>query len=313
MIGTLIIANPAAGRGRGNARLAELRRLCERAGGPFEFHSTTGPGDARRTARAAARKFARVVGFGGDGTFGEVAGGLAEARLAAEIGDIGPFAALGLLPGGTGNDLCLATGVSKNLGEAFATLCTERIRQLDMGRIRWRVAGEETTRERLFANNVGLGFEGQVGYRAAGIQLPVRGVALYLLALLAEIGKLVNPDLRLRFGDGEARSGRMLLVSVGNGPSSGGGFLLNPEADPFDGQLDFCVVDARGRFEVFRLIPRAMQGKHSNLPGVLSRRGTHLSLESETPFHGHVDGELLGDNIVGVEIELLPGLLPIIC
>ena len=309
----LLIANPAAGRGRAGAHVEKLKDLFERAGESFELHLTREAGDARETARREARRYEIVAAFGGDGTHGEVAGGLAEARLAAPPRDDGPFAALGLLPGGTGNDLCLATGVPKSLREAVALLLRDRRRDLDIGRIRWKIEGEAKPRERLFANNVGLGFEGQVGYRAESIRAPLRGVALYVVALLRELGDLVNPHLRITLGSGEAIAGPMLLLSVGNGPSSGGGFLLNPRADAFDGLLDIAAASARGRMQVLRLIPKAMRGDEAGIPEVQRRRDTRLTVETDTPFHGHVDGELVGERIVRVEIELLPGLLPLIC
>ncbi len=309
----LLIANPAAGRGRCRGSIAETRRLLSGASIACDFYETEGPGDARRVARREAERYAVVVALGGDGTFHEVAGGLAEARLAAPVPAGGSFAQLAILPGGTGNDLVKAVGLPGDIAGSFERLRAGRTRELDLGRIRWRNQDDPAPRERIFANNVGLGFEGQVGYAAREIRLPIRGTFLYFLGLLKVLRRLVNPPLRVRFGGGETIEGAKLLLSVGNGHSSGGGFILNPEADPFDGALDFCVVDARRRLEILRLLPRVMKGTHLELPGVQSRRNTLAEIDGGLPFHGHVDGELLGDRITWVHVEILPALLPVIC
>lgn len=313
MAALLIIANPAAGRGMGEKRIAEARRLLAAENLDCEVHVTEGPGDAMQKAELEAAHYETIVALGGDGSIQETAGGLARARLDAPFDHDGPFARLGILPAGTGNDLIKAVGLPARFEEAFAVLLRGRSRDLDLGRVRWRAAGEEIVRERIFANNVGLGFEGQVGWEADRLRLPLRGKPLYLLALMRVLKDLVNPPLNIRFSDGEVLDGPKLLVSAGNGTTSGGGFKLNPQADPFDGLLDFCVIDARGRREILRFLPKAMKGKHIGLKGVLSRRDTCVELASERPFHGHADGELLGDGIIWAHIEILPNLLPLIC
>ena len=62
-----------------------------------------------------------------------------------------------------------------------------------------------------------------------------------------------------------------------------------------------------------RLLPRGMKGRHLGLAGVHSGRAERIAVTSARPFHGHADGELLGEDVVEATLELLPGLLPTIC
>jgi diacylglycerol kinase (ATP) len=313
MKNTLIIANPTAGRGQGQRLLDRLPARLAGSGFQADIQVTTAAGEARDIARNAAQDCKLIVALGGDGTIQEVAGGLAEARLAAGKDQAGPFAGLGILPAGTGNDLIKAVGIPLRFDRALATLQAGRTRHLDLGRIRWRVAGDDLPRERIFVNNVGLGFEGRVGWEADRIRLPLRGTALYLLALLRVLRNLDPPHFKLELEDGTRLDQPMLLVSVGNGTSSGGGFRLNPDADPFDGMFDICTCQALGRMQLLGLLPRAMKGTHPSLPPVSSYRQRRLELESDPPCHGHADGELLGDDIVAAQLEILPGILPLVC
>lgn len=312
MLTHLVIVNPAAGRGLGARRRREAERLLDAGGLAYEVFVTRAGGDARRVAREEAARYSVIVALGGDGTIQEVAGGLAEARLARAAEDTRPLAALGILPAGTGNDLIKSLRLPADLAAACRRLRAGQPRALDLGRVRWREAGDAAPRERLFVNNVGLGFEGQVGWAAYRLRLPLRGLPLYLIALLRVLVRLESPRLTLAWDGVEAPPRRLLLVSVGNGSSSGGGFRLNPRANPSDGRLDVCAADARGRLEILRLLPRAMKGTHLELAGVESRRVARLTVSGETPFAGHADGELLSERILTAEFEVLPALLPAI-
>jgi len=310
----LLIVNPAAGRGLG----AKLRRkadsLLERAGLAFETRVTEAPGHARKMAREAAERYAVVVILGGDGSIQETAGGLVRARMeAGSEPHPTPFAALGILPAGTGNDLVKALGLPRELDGAVEVLARGRTRDLDIGRLRYRIAGDAIERERFFVNNVGLGFEGQVGAEAARIRLPIRGTPLYALALARVLRRLANPRMRLQTGGGEdLGETRRLLVSIGNGNSCGGGFHLTPDADPFDGLLDVCVVEAKSAWQVPRFVPAAMKGRHLRLPGVRVLRERTIEVDGPEGMAGHADGELLGEKITWARAEILAARLPVV-
>src|SRR5687768_1491075 len=88
----IVIFNPAAGRGHAAVQREAAR---QRLGDTWEWRPTERPGHAVDLARRAAEEGAPVVvGFGGDGTVGDVARGI-----------FGSDAALGILPVGTGNDI----------------------------------------------------------------------------------------------------------------------------------------------------------------------------------------------------------------
>lgn len=312
MLTHLIIVNPSSGRGLAARLRPRAQQLLDRGGLAYEFHITKKAGEARDLARKEAGRYGVIVAMGGDGTIQEVAGGLAEARLSAGRSEHRPLADLGILPAGTGNDLIKSLRLPGDLEEACRCLCAGRRRPLDLGRIRWRSDEDEIERERIFVNNVGLGFEGQVGWEADRIRLPLRGMPLYLLAILRVLGRLVNPPLAIRYDEESLPAEEKLLVSIGNGHSSGGGFKLNPRANPFDGKLDCCAISARGRFEVLRSLGKLPKGKHLGLPGVETRRAERVELVSERPFHGHADGELLSERIVSARVEILPGLVSVV-
>ena len=90
-----LIANPAAGGGRGRRRAQRAQAALEAAGQPVEVRLTQAAGQAGAlAAEALAGGTQRLVLCGGDGTVGET--------LPAIAGRETP---VGLLPFGTANDL----------------------------------------------------------------------------------------------------------------------------------------------------------------------------------------------------------------
>ena len=314
MASHLLIVNPAAGRGLGAKLKEEARRLLTKASIDFKVRVTKWPGHAREIAHEAAEHFQVIAILGGDGSIQETAGGLVQARMdAGPDPHLKPFAALGILPAGTGNDLIKALQYPTDLGHAVDAIARGNTRDMDIGRLRYRIAEDAVERERFFVNNVGLGFEGQVGVEAARITIPLRGTALYGLALAKVLRRLANPSMKVKLADGtDLGEEKRLLVSIGNGNTCGGGFRLTPDADPFDGKLDICIVEAKQARRIPRFIPAAMKGQHVSLPGVKIYRESGIEVEGAEGFHGHADGELLGERITWARAEILPARLPVL-
>jgi diacylglycerol kinase (ATP) len=73
----------------------------------------------------------------------------------------------------------------------------------------------------------------------------------------------------------------------------GGGFLLNPEATPYDGLLDLIVVKPLGIWKVAQYIPKVLRGRHQGLPELIQRRVSTMTVAREDgkPISFEMDGE----------------------
>jgi YegS/Rv2252/BmrU family lipid kinase len=251
---------------------------------------TSAPRDAVRLAREAAGRGAPlVVAVGGDGTAHEVVNGLA-----------GSDTAFGLIPVGTGNDLALALGVPSDPEAALDLVAGAAERSIDLGRF---------DEDSWFVNSLGLGFEAQVTLESRKVQR-LSGFAVYLWAVVRALAGLKCPELTIRV-DGEEWTGRRLLVSVGNGPRVGGGFLLTPGARNDDGVLDLCLVEGMGRLRVLRTLPKAISGTHVGEPGIRMLRGRSIQIESPEGFPFHADGEVIDVARKRLRIEIRPAMLKV--
>lgn len=286
------LANPAAGNGRGHRMAARAVALLESHGLAVQTVVSRGPGHLAEAAAAeAARGRARLIALGGDGTFSEVARGL--------LGVPGAVTALGLVPLGTGNDFVKSTGLPREWRAACRALATGFTpRRIDAGRVNghW------------FVNGVGFGFDAAIA-RATLRYKWLPGPLGYAAGLLGALGAGVGrPVCTVRWDGGEDRRA-ITLVAVCNGQYAGGLFRLAPGAVLDDGRLDIVWADALSRLQVLRHAPSVMRGTHEGLDLAHKARATRIEIVSDVPLPAQADGELLGDALVRLSIEVAPGAL----
>ncbi len=267
---TLIIVNPAAGRGKALKALPAIEAGCREMGLSFDVVRTEGPDDATRLAREGANASYGVVAcVGGDGTVSETGRGL-----------IGTDSALALLPAGTGNDFARALGVYRKMDLAIRALRDGVMKPIDVGRF-----GPHT-----FLNTVGVGFDGQVTADNQKVKT-LTGILSYLVVVLKNLPTYKNPRFKLKGRDWEFES-KGVLVEFGNGKCAGGGFFLTPHADLHDGLMDVTLLGDYGPMERFVALPMVLLRRMEMLSGVKTFKTDILEISVDRPTYIHVDGNL---------------------
>jgi diacylglycerol kinase (ATP) len=115
--------------------------------------------------------------------------------------------------------------------------------------------------------------------------------------------------------DGGSFEGPLLLISVVNGPRTGGIFFMTPHADPRDGKLTFTRLYRKSRLDLLQALPRAMkpaQGSYVEMDGVHEVNATRLSIELDRPSPAHADGELFPEYVQSLKYEIFPKRLQIL-
>jgi diacylglycerol kinase (ATP) len=286
-----ILANPYAGRGRTRAFGEQLRPELEALGLTATFKWTEKPVEGIELARGLAGDHDILCVIGGDGTVHEAVNGLMPNPIPLVV-----------VPSGSGNDFSKLFPCPRTPQELVETIKTgfgARIDVLDTG-VRYCV------------NSIGIGFEALVTHHSRSIRR-LGGVPLYLTAVFKALLSYDTPDLTIELPGGERLTGPRLLVSIGNGICAGGGFYLTPGALPDDGQLELCIVEALNRRRIVRLLPKALNGSHTDKPGVVMRTATAVKISSTAPYHLHIDGEYLGEKRWDLPINILQKSLPVLC
>jgi diacylglycerol kinase (ATP) len=147
-----------------------------------------------------------------------------------------------------------------------------------------------------FGSVLASGFDSKVNDRANAMRWP-RGGSRYNIAILREFVTLrgIPYELDLELADGTSArfAGDLVMATVGNGRTYGGGIPICPDADPADGLLDVVTVRPAGRLRLLRLLPRVYRGTHASVPEVTMRqaRSARLSAPGVTAY---ADGDPIG-------------------
>lgn len=266
----LLIVNPAARGGKSAER--EAVEAFWLLGIEVTVERTTAPGDAGRLAAKAPGDELLFV-LGGDGTVMEVAGAL-----------VGRDVAVGILPGGTGNQLARHLGIPLHVRHAVNLLSDADPVPLDLGRL-----GDG----RHFAIAAGVGVDAEM-IRRTGIAAKRRfGVAAYVWSGTRALFASRPFPVRVE-ADGhvfERDAGLAMIANVG--AVMGGRFGLGPGVEPDDGWLDVCILSPRGIADGLILAGRMARRDFRDDSRMLFVRARSVRLEAPAGVPAQADGELL--------------------
>jgi diacylglycerol kinase (ATP) len=288
------VMNPMAAKGAAKKIDTIVERLLPGFGSTYEIVRTERPGHATEIAREAQSRV--VVAVGGDGTINEVVNGL-----------VATGKVLGIIPAGSGNDFIKSAGIPKDILKSIGILRSAKARQIDLGTVACgtqQAGSMNYAPKRYFVNGVGIGFDGQVAWRVSQSK-HLRGTLAYFVAVLKTLNNYDSPEFSIALDDVVSK-GRKLLLATGNGKCAGGGFYLTPEAAIDDGWLDTCAIEDVPVRRILRLIPAVMSGKPLSHPAVSYARAKKIRVESPQKFYVHADGEVVGHNVSGVVMEVVP-------
>ncbi len=286
-----LLVNPTARSGTG---LSAARRAEDRLR-DHGIHTTT---IAAASADESALLLRTVLADGVDAVL--VAGGDGTANLAVQQ-LAGGAVPLGVIPIGTGNDLATSLGLRDldAIGAADAVLAGVT-RRIDLARVT-RADGSIVR----YGTVLAAGFDSRVNDRANRMRWP-RGAMRYNIALLVEFAMLhgVRFSIEIEAADGsvERIDDDLVMATIGNGRTYGGGIPICPDADMGDGLLDVTLVRPAGRLRLLRLLPRVYRGTHTSIAEVETRRARAVRLEARG-VTAYADGDPLGDLPLNVEVE----------
>jgi len=267
----MLIANPASGGGRSLDLLPEVIDHLSALGVQVDAKISENAAHATELAYLGSRcGYRRIAALGGDGTVNMVAAGV-----------LGSAASLAVIPAGTGNDFFKLLEIKNDLDSICRAIAWGPERTIDTGLLD----------NRPFFNMLGIGFDAEVAFEANKAKLHL-GWLTYLKAVYTVWKKYPVFDLKLRIDSLELNS-RVMLVAIGIGRSTGGGFLLTPQAIPNDGKFDVCILEQVDRMKIFSILPRVIRGDHIRIPEIKIYRCRQLEIISDRPLPIHYEGETM--------------------
>ena len=304
---SLVIVNPNASQVRDPARRADVvarlqQVLAARDGMAPRIVETAQPSDtAPAVAAAVADGVAAVIGVGGDGTQRAVAGALA-----------GSGVPLGIVSGGTGNQLAAVLGLPLSAIAAADALARTGRRTIDLGEATVHLTDGRTERS-VFIIGCGAGFDARLMATTPPGWKQRLGKAAYFLQALRLATTVDVLPYRITV-DGETFETEASIALVGNmGQLVPGRLDLRLPIDPADGLLDILVVGARGPIHGMKglvdQLTRTSLGGGAGMDS-LRVRGHEVAIEADRPEPLQVDGDYVGEGHMAARI--LPAALDVL-
>lgn len=292
-----LLVNPAARSGAHTGAATHAAERLRSHGVQTSILSGGSAAESSQLLRAAIDAGVDAVAVaGGDGTVN-----LAMQEVA------GTGIPLGIIPSGTGNDFASTLGLRElDVRAAADAIAGGVTREVDLARVT-RTDGSTA----LFGSVLASGFDSRVNDRANAMRWP-RGGSRYNIAILVEFLTLAGLpyEVELELADGTRKEvrGPLVMATVGNGRTYGGGIPICPDADPSDGLLDVVLVRPAGRLRLLRLLPRVYRGTHATVPEVSMQRVRSVRLSSPG-VTAYADGDPIG--ALPLTVDVAPRALTI--
>jgi len=198
-----------------------------------------------------------------------------------------------IFKGGTGNDFATRLYGKISIAEQINKVIDAAPQYVD--------AAECNGRK--FINGVGVGFDGEVLQSINAIRI-LGGHLGYLWIVLKKIFSFKEGFYQIQYYDDDL-SGKYLLFMITNSSSTGGGFMVSPEAQIDDGKLNMVLCKPLPVLKRLKYLPVIEKGKHLNKDFIVHKTITNIKIECEKETLAQIDGELLSAKTF--DIKVLPG------
>lgn len=299
-----LILNPHAGGGRGAKDKCEIEQFLKARNIHYDLLISEYPKHAIVLAKNAIESGARqIIVTGGDGTLNEVANGIFQQKvcLPEEV-------VIGMIPVGTGNDWIKTFGIPNNYQRAIEKILAGQTLRQDVGKLTFSEDGEEHFR--YFSNMAGFGFDALAAQKANAMKEKGRtGLLVYLQSLIMAFLEYKTRKVNITI-DGVQLEDLIFSVSVGIGKFNGGGMMQAPNAVPNNGIFEVTLIKKIGVWGILTNLAGLYNGSYVKDTRVVCYKAKDVSISSEKPLTGEVDGESLGKS--QFHIEILPEKLQVI-
>ncbi len=295
----LFIINPVAGKGKALDSLVKIKEFLFRKKVEHHIEISEFPGHIISLVEKLSKNFTHLISVGGDGTLNEVINGInPELNLS-----------LGVLPLGTGNDFARNLRLDKNINRNLNLIFNSTtVKNFDIGNVKIKEDDREINFR--FINSLGIGFDALVA-KLNQRSKRLNGIISYIFAVVVGLMNYQPLDVELKSDSGQI-NGKKLLITIGNGQTSGGGFYLTPKAKIDDNLLDICIIEHMSRLRILLKLPLAVMNKLESAKEAVFFNSEKVNIKLKEPYYVHADGEIISERASEINVTILKNKLRII-
>ena len=280
----VIISNPVAKRASGK-KVAMASYYLQSKGYDVTVLFTEKRGDAEHLAKAALDDSPQIImAAGGDGTFNEVANGMA-----------GSDVPLAILPLGTTNVLAKELNIPEDVHSAMSVAVRNTSKTVYLGRI---ALTNSPARSRLFLVMAGIGLDGSAVYGVNDSIKKISGKGSYLYSGFKTWLKSAQEELVLQVNGSTFRG---YSAVIGNAAKYGGHFKITPDARLGDPTLYICIFHGNKRSDMVRYVLGIVTGgRHLKFKDVTYLQAKAITIKGKA--HVQLDGDYFGMTPARIDI-----------
>ncbi len=279
----ILISNPEA-KGTRKEKIKQASAFLEARGYEVERLSTRQRGDAETLARESVEKSpVFIIAAGGDGTFNEVANGIA-----------GSETPMAVLPLGTTNVLSKELAVPEDVKGALEVAITGTPREISLG---WIDSPLSSFVSRHFILMAGIGYDGEAVFGINKTLKKFSGKGAYIYSGLKTMFGFRPSELSFDI-DGKTYSGYSAII--GKAARYGGNFMVTPDARLTDPSLYVCLFRGGTGRDILRYVLGISVKKHLGFRDVKYLQAENIAISGDA--HVQVDGDYLGTTPVRIGV-----------
>ena len=289
-----LIANPSSGDPVESAtRLEQVTRCLLDLGVNVDVALAHPVKEAVPIVRKAVKNgYSTVIAMGGDGTISAVIRGL-----------VGSKVHLGIIAGGTENDIATSLGIPEDLTEACKLIASDHTRDLDLAQI-------STKKKKKFVffmvTTVGLTSTLYPDIK----DVPHGDLSNIKDAVINFLQAKPDPKVFLTLDDESKIEVETMLVTITNTPLIGAKNLVAPDASTEDGLLDIAVYPDFSKAELVAYFAKTAQQREVPDGKIQRYRAGKIKIRTEPKLEIAAEGILLGKG--KAKIKVLPRALRVI-
>ena len=266
-----IVINPKAGQRKYSWKLDRLKLALDERQFGYDIFYTSPDEKADEVIKKNIDQDTHtdLVAFGGDGTVHEVVNGIGDQRIPISV-----------ISTGTGNDSVKPLYKKRRFLDQMHIALDGKVKEVDAG----------LCNDRIFINGLGLGFDGKVVELMQTNFNKRPGYISYLQTVLRILATYREREISFTI-DKKPYCEACLLLTIGNGTTFGGGFMITPHAKMDDGLLDICIMGRIAPWKRFFHLPKMKNGSHNKIKNVSFAKGKEIIIDATDEVVAHIDGE----------------------
>lgn len=278
----LIVVNPASGKSSYKDKLEYLQnKITEEGLSSLIYFTEYNDNGGLRKFLLDHSQITEVIIMGGDGTVNHLVNACHPGKYTMSI-----------VSNGTGNDSVKSLHGVLDFKKQVDIALHGKTSHFDLG----------VCNERYFVNGVGIGFDGEVVRHMYETGKKQGSHLDYLFTVLRIVGGYKEKNLFFSI-DGVEYDREVLIFTVSNGTTFGGGFVINPFAKTDDGLLNLCLINKIAPWKRFWHLPKLKNGGHFRIKEAEFFTATTINIASSTQLVAHMDGEYIGNPPFQISIQ----------